>query len=76
MNGRTTPQSMIRRYLEDNGPSTIKDMAEGISNEYKQDLTCKELTNYVRMMNGHNEIEAKGRHGSVTVWGLPTTIQA
>lgn len=72
MNGRTTPRTMIINYLKANGPSTVKDLAEGISSQYKKDLTCKEISNYVRIMNGHNELEITGKHGSVNIWGLPT----
>lgn len=72
MNGRSTPKSMILSFIKRNGPCTVKDLAEGISEEYKQDLTSKEISNYVRMMNGHHELEVKGRAGAVSIWGIPT----
>ena len=76
MKSKGTQKAMIINYLKANGPSTVKELAEGISNQYKKDLTCKEITNHVRIMNGHNEVEVIGRYGEVNIWGLTKSNQA
>ena len=72
-------KKMIINYLETNGPSTVKDLTEGISSKYKTGLTSKEISNYIRIMKGHNEVVIKGtiksRDGTVNIWGLPGVVQ-
>ena len=71
---RKDPQTLIMSYVKDNGPCTVRDMAEGISKNYRNDLTYKEITNHVRILKGHGQLIETGEDRHTKIWGMPEAM--